>query len=71
MASSLEILTPLCDFVARISNDQETPQLRAYIRVDSRGNWGARRTLSLTLTLTLILILTLTKFKEFMVRARP
>eukprot|EP00321_Phaeocystis_globosa_P008645 CAMPEP_0118847456 /NCGR_PEP_ID=MMETSP1162-20130426/92975_1 /TAXON_ID=33656 /ORGANISM="Phaeocystis Sp, Strain CCMP2710" /LENGTH=759 /DNA_ID=CAMNT_0006779647 /DNA_START=476 /DNA_END=2755 /DNA_ORIENTATION=- len=40
VASSLEILTPLCDFVARINNDKETPQLRAYIRVDSQGNWG-------------------------------
>lgn len=43
VASSLELLTPLVDFVARISNDlpaPNPPQLRAYIRVDHSGNWG-------------------------------
>jgi hypothetical protein len=40
VASSLEILTPLCDFVARIGNDGPLPELRAYIRVDNTGNWG-------------------------------
>lgn len=40
VASSLEILTPLVDFVARVGNDGAVPLLRAYIRVDSRGHWG-------------------------------
>ena len=40
VASSLEILTPLVDFVARVGNDGAVPVLRAFIRVDSRGHWG-------------------------------
>ena len=39
VASSLNILMPLADFVARINNDHETPELRAYIRVNPDGNW--------------------------------
>jgi hypothetical protein len=41
VASSLELLTPLSDFVARILNEDETPQLRAYIRIDATGDWSA------------------------------
>ena len=40
VASSLEILTPLADFVARIGNDGTEPRLRMYSRVDSSGDWG-------------------------------
>jgi hypothetical protein len=40
VASTLELLTPLVDFVARVNNDLDVPVLRAYIRVDSRGHWG-------------------------------
>lgn len=36
---SLAILTPLADFVAKISNE-ETPQLLSISRIDSRGNWS-------------------------------
>ena len=44
VARSLEILTPLVDFVARVGNDGAVPVLRAYIRVDHRGHWGALQT---------------------------
>ena len=40
VACTLELLTPLVDFVARVNNDLDVPVLRAYIRVDSRGHWG-------------------------------
>ena len=40
VTTSLDILTPLADFVARIDNDDAEPRLRAYIRVDGSGNWG-------------------------------
>ena len=43
VAVSLEKLTPLVDFVARIGNDGPTPCLRAYIRVDASGDWGLVR----------------------------
>jgi len=39
VASSLEVLTPLCDFVARISNER-CPELKAYETVDHSGNWA-------------------------------
>ena len=40
VASSLEILTPLADFVARVGNDGATPVLRAFVQVDKAGNWA-------------------------------
>lgn len=43
VATSLEKLTPLVDFVARIGNDGPTPHLRAYLRVDASGDWGVVR----------------------------
>ena len=39
VATSLEMLTPLVDFVARITNVVE-PELRAFERIDTKGNWG-------------------------------
>jgi len=44
VASSLDLLTPLCDFVARISNENAIPKLRAFIRVDQSGDWGMLQT---------------------------
>lgn len=38
VATSLEALTPYCDFVARIENES-VPQLLAFERVDHSGNW--------------------------------
>ncbi|KAL1507417.1 hypothetical protein AB1Y20_008258 [Prymnesium parvum] len=40
VASSLEMLTPLSDFVARISNETSTPVLEAYIRINASRDWG-------------------------------
>jgi len=39
VANSLHMLTPLADFVAKIENE-DTPVLRAFIRVNDSGNWG-------------------------------
>ena len=41
VAKSLDVLTPLVDFVARINNEVGSPQLRAFIRVDPSGNWAS------------------------------
>jgi len=43
VSQSLDVLTPLCDFVARIGNDSDAPdppKLRAFIQVDDSGDWG-------------------------------
>ena len=43
VSKSLDMLTPLCDFVARIGNDDDAPMppmLRAFIQVDNDGDWG-------------------------------
>eukprot|EP01043_Picozoa_sp_COSAG02_P001835 COSAG02_NODE_39_length_48074_cov_106.508890_48_plen_631_part_01 len=40
VAESLDVLTPLVDFVARIDNSGSSPKLRAYIRVTADGNWS-------------------------------
>ena len=45
VAGSLNVLTPLADFVARIGNNEDLehgggPQLRAFIRVDASGEWS-------------------------------
>lgn len=38
---SLGILVPLVDFVARISNNADTPKLTAFESVDTSGDWNA------------------------------
>ena len=43
VTTSLDVLTPLCDFVARIGNEHSAPMppvLRAFIQVDKTGDWG-------------------------------
>ena len=40
MDKSLNTLTPLCDFVARINNEGNEPRLVAFETVDTKGNWG-------------------------------
>mmetsp|Transcript_40435 Transcript_40435/g.93878 ORF Transcript_40435/g.93878 Transcript_40435/m.93878 type:complete len:646 (-) Transcript_40435:89-2026(-) len=40
MDKSLNTLTPLCDFVARINNEGNEPVLVAFETVDTKGNWG-------------------------------
>ena len=40
MDKSLNTLTPLCDFVARINNEGNEPTLVAFETVDTKGNWG-------------------------------
>ena len=39
MDKSLNTLTPLCDFVARINNEGHEPTLVAFETVDTKGNW--------------------------------
>lgn len=39
MDKSLNTLTPLCDFVARIDNEGHEPTLVAFETVDTKGNW--------------------------------
>ena len=39
MDKSLNTLTPLCDFVARINNEGNEPSLVAFETVDTKGNW--------------------------------
>lgn len=41
MDRSLNMLTPLCDFVARIDNSGPTPVLTAFEEVDTSGSWAA------------------------------
>lgn len=43
MDRSLNMLTPLCDFVARIENEGVTPVLRAFEKVDTSGCWNSIR----------------------------
>lgn len=40
VSNSIHLLTPLCDFVAKIGNDGVKPELLSYSSVDSSGNWG-------------------------------
>ena len=40
MDKSLNTLTPLCDFVARINNEGKEPTLVAFETVDTQGNWA-------------------------------
>jgi len=40
IATSLDLLTPLVDFVARIDNNGAVPALRAFIQVNKDGDWG-------------------------------
>uniref|UniRef100_A0A7S2LG65 Zeta toxin domain-containing protein n=1 Tax=Zooxanthella nutricula TaxID=1333877 RepID=A0A7S2LG65_9DINO len=39
MDRSLNVLTPLCDFVARISNEGAAPVLKAFETVNNSGSW--------------------------------
>lgn len=43
MDHSLNKLTPLCDFVARIENEGDVPVLRAFEKVDKSGCWNSIR----------------------------
>jgi hypothetical protein len=40
MDRSLNVLTPLCDFVARINNEGSQPVLKAFESLDTSGSWG-------------------------------